>query len=250
MPDEEYNRRYAEHCTEANDWVCGVTSAGVNVFNWRNLEENTILGPFAYCWNHFDEYTDPNATYEDLVGYSENIFNAASTLAIAKGGYTALKGKTGRLTRAENVADGVVKAEEIVGQGKILDKVDDVGKSSTSTDFYVGQNGKALPSQYKDWIGMNMQEELLSQAENPQLQNAIKQLYRGKSFIGDGGTADVIRFEQETGIMLGKNSGSHVQKGIDMASYIENKILTQNLSDADIALATKLLEDLNYSLGR
>ena len=55
---------------------------------------------------------------------------------------------------------------------------------------------------------------------------------------------------QQTGIMLGKNSGSHVQKGIDMASYIENKILTQNLSDADIALATKLLEDLNYSLGR
>ena len=32
MPDEEYNRRYTKHCTEANDWVYGVTSAGVNVF--------------------------------------------------------------------------------------------------------------------------------------------------------------------------------------------------------------------------
>lgn len=90
----------------------------------------------------------------------------------------------------------------------------------------------------------------MSQAENPQLQNAIKQLYRGKSFIGDGGTADVIRFEQETGIMLGKNGGSHVQKGIDMASYIQNKILTQNLSDTDRALAIKLLDDLNNVLGR
>lgn len=36
------------------------------------------------------------------------------------------------------------------------------------------RHGKALPSQYNDWIGTN-------------------------SFIGDGGTADAIRFEQQTG---------------------------------------------------
>ena len=117
-------------------------------------------------------------------------------------------------------------------------------------DFYVGPNGKELPSQYKDWIGTNIQKELLEQAENLQLQNAIKQLYRGNSFIGDGGPADVIRFEQQTGLMLGKNGGSHVQKGIDMAKYIENKILTQDLSPSDRALAIQLLEDLYSALGR
>ena len=117
-------------------------------------------------------------------------------------------------------------------------------------DFYAGPNGKELPSQYKDWIGTNIQKELLEQAENLQLQNAIKQLYRGNSFIGDGGTADVIRFEQQTGLMLGKNGGSHVQKGIDMAKYIENKILTQDLSPSDRALAIQLLEDLYSALGR
>lgn len=121
---------------------------------------------------------------------------------------------------------------------------------SKTIDYYVGPNGKVLPSQYKEWIGVNIQDELLIQAENPQLKNAIKQLYRGKSFIGDGGTADVIRFEQETGIMLGRNGGSHVQKGIDMAGYIQNKILTQNLSDTDRALATRLLDHLNSALGR
>ena len=41
---------------------------------------------------------------------------------------------------------------------------------------------------------------------------------------------NAIRFERQTGLMLGKNGGSHVQKGIDMAKYIENKILTQDLS--------------------
>ena len=120
----------------------------------------------------------------------------------------------------------------------------------TAPDFYVGPNGKALPSQYKDWIGTNIQKDLLDQAENPQLQNAIKQLYRGNSFIGDGGTADVIRFEKQTGLMLGKNGGSHVQKGIDMAKYIENKILTQDLSPSDRALATQLLEDLYNAISR
>ena len=123
-------------------------------------------------------------------------------------------------------------------------------QSGSVPDFYAGPNGKALPSQYKDWIGTNIQKELLEQAENLQLQNAIKQLYRENSFIGDGGTADVIRFEQQTGLMLGKNGGSHIQKGIDMAKYIENKVLTQDLSLSDRALATQLLEDLYSALGR
>lgn len=48
--------------------------------------------------------------------------------------------------------------------------------------------------------------------------------------------------------MLGKNGGSHVQKGI--AKYIENKILTQDLSPSDRALAIQLLEDLYSALGR
>jgi len=51
-------------------------------------------------------------------------------------------------------------------------------------------------------------------------------------------------------LMLGKNGGSHVQKGIDMAKYIENKILTQDLSPSDRALAIQLLEDLYSALGR
>ena len=39
-------------------------------------------------------------------------------------------------------------------------------------------------------------------------------------------------------------------KGIDMANYIQNKILIQNLSDTDRDLAIRLLSDLNSVLGR
>ncbi|MFW5631359.1 MAG: hypothetical protein ACOCNB_11370 [Acetivibrio ethanolgignens] len=166
-------------------------------------------------------------------------------------GVTKITGKGLKKEATENITE---KTANITREAIKIDSKIGIKSGSKSgsnaIDYYVGPNGKVLPSQYKDWIGTNIQEELLSQAENPQLKNAIKQLYRGKSFIGDGGTADVIRFEQETGIMLGKNGGSHVQKGIDMASYIQNKILTQNLSDTDRTLATRLLDDLNSVLGR
>ena len=207
---------------------------------------------------------------EKGVAYSSGyIVTEVVTALLADKGLDKIKNvaKTGKT--ADNVADiaeGAVKGAESAADdagkaGKGLEgaakgaesAAEDAGKvveGGSVPDFYAGPNGKALPSQYKDWIGTNIQKELLEQAENPQLQNAIKQLYRGNSFIGDGGTADVIRFEQQTGLMLGKNGGSHIQKGIDMAKYIENKVLTQDLSLSDRALATQLLEDLYSALGR
>ena len=116
------------------------------------------------------------------------------------------------------------------------------------TDYYIGVNGKILPSQYKDWIGTNIREDLLNQTENPELKNAISQLYRKGSFIGDGGTADIIKFEKATGIMMGKNGGSHIQKGMDLAKYIENKILPLVVNTPDEILARKLLQSLNSAL--
>ena len=155
-----------------------------------------------------------------------------------------------RVGDIKDAAMAVNVVDEAADAVKTVERLDSAIESSLVSDFYVGSNGKALPHQYKDWIGTNIQKELLNQTENPQLKNAIKQLYRGNSFIGDGGTADVIRFEKQTGLMLGKNGGSHVQKGIDMAKYIENKILIQSLNPSDRELATRLLEDLYNALGR
>lgn len=36
------------------------------------------------------------------------------------------------------------------------------------------------------------------------LKKAIGEVYRPGSIIGDGGTADIIKFEKETGILLSK----------------------------------------------
>lgn len=120
---------------------------------------------------------------------------------------------------------------------------------SRETDFYVGPNGKALPKELKEWIGDNRREFLLKAAKNEKLKNAIKQLYRKGAFIGDGGTASAIKFEKATGIGIGRNGNSHVQKGKEMIKYIENKILkNETLSRTDRALAKQLAEALRKEI--
>ena len=76
-------------------------------------------------------------------------------------------------------------------------------------------------------------------------------LYRPGSFIGDGGTASVIKFEKATGIGLGSRENTHMQKGREMVSYIEKKILTQtDLSASDRKLANELAKSLKKAMWR
>lgn len=116
-------------------------------------------------------------------------------------------------------------------------------------DYFVGPGGKVLPYAYKKWIGVNQRNNLLKKAKNTELKNAINQLYRPGSFIGDGGTAAVIKFEKRTKIGLGRNGGTHEKKGREMIKYLENKILTQNLSHSDRKLALKIIKKLKQALG-
>ena len=117
------------------------------------------------------------------------------------------------------------------------------------TDFFVGPNGKTLPAEMKGWIGTNRRESLLNRAKDPRLRNAVNQLYRPGSFIGDGGTASVIKFEIATGIGLGRNGNTHMQKGREILRYIESKVLTQpGLSTSDRKLATQLVKSLRKAI--
>lgn len=56
----------------------------------------------------------------------------------------------------------------------------------------------------------------MNSVDDVKLKNAIGEIYRSGSIIGDGGTADIIRFERETGLLLSKSR--HMQKGMDMLS--------------------------------
>lgn len=119
------------------------------------------------------------------------------------------------------------------------------------SDFFVGPNGKVLPKALKRWIGSSRRNSLMSKAKDPQVRNVVHQLYRPGSFIGDGGTASVIKFEKATGLGLGRNGKTHVQKGKDMLRHIDTKILTRHdLSASDRKLTQKLARDLQKAIWR
>lgn len=117
-------------------------------------------------------------------------------------------------------------------------------------DFYVGSNGKVLKAKYKNWIGVNRRDKLLNAVKDPKMKNLISQLYREKSFIGDGGTASILKFEKRTGLGTGKNGNTHVEKARNMIRHIDKRILTDfSLNAKDRKMTLYLKKKLLQSLG-
>lgn len=83
---------------------------------------------------------------------------------------------------------------------------------------------------------------LLQSTKNPELRRAIKELYRKTAIVGDGGTADVIRFERATGILMSPKG--HVIKGRQSIAWLQNIIRNENLSAFDSQVAKYLIDDL------
>lgn len=151
-----------------------------------------------------------------------------------------------------NIAQGLpgtqISTDQVVSEN-IAKKNEERVRTEFEINFFVGPNGKILPKELKEWIGTNKRNSLLKSAKDTKLINAINQLYRPNSFIGDGGTADVIRFEKATGLGLGRQGNTHIQKGREMLKYIKEKILKNtDLSETDRRLAIQLATSLEKAL--
>mgnify|MGYP005801284515 CR=1 FL=1 len=100
--------------------------------------------------------------------------------------------------------------------------------ASDRIDFYADSRGKLLPAAYKEWLGTSKRDELLGSVNHPKLKKAIDELYRPGSIIGDGGTADIIRFENATGILMSR--AGHIRKGIQRIKQMQRIIDGNELS--------------------
>ncbi|MBR6364580.1 MAG: hypothetical protein IKS10_00565 [Lachnospiraceae bacterium] len=120
--------------------------------------------------------------------------------------------------------------------------------SGKSVSFFVGANGMALPTRHKSWIGVSRREKLLKTAKNTKLRNAINQMYRPGSFIGDGGTASVLKFEKRTGQNIGRSQKGHYTKAVEMERYLRRKVLTDNLNNKDRKIANTLIHKMKRAI--
>ena len=160
----------------------------------KNLKKKTLENGKEWIYENLE---DPDA---ETIGY-----NATTVALIIFEGYCL-----GSMMKNANAAKATQNLDDIRDyETKIEDAVQALQKDEAlrtalegGADFYVAPNGKALPEQYKDWLGTNMRESLINSVDDPTLKKAIGEVYRPGSIVGDGGTADIIRFEQETGILL------------------------------------------------
>ena len=134
----------------------------------------------------------------------------------------------------------VAREEEILKEQKILEEK---RRRRSAIDFYTGLNGKTLKAEYKQWIGENRMAEYLNKAESDTVKKYIKTDYRPTSFIGDGSTADIRKFEIETGLNCGRDGKDHSVKVGDLIRQLR-KALLQPLSENDRIFLEKQLEKL------
>jgi RHS repeat-associated protein len=87
---------------------------------------------------------------------------------------------------------------------------------------------------------------LLNAIQNPTLRRLVEYSYRAGARIGNGSTADAIRFEKETGILLSKTG--HFQKGKEVLSSLQKLLGSNKLNSKDAEIARQLIDDLKDAL--
>lgn len=87
---------------------------------------------------------------------------------------------------------------------------------------------------------------LLNAVKSPNLRKFIEYLYRENATVGNGSTADAIRFERATGQLLSRTG--HMQKGREAIQGLEKLLRTGNLDRKDAELARQIINDLRDAL--
>ena len=119
-------------------------------------------------------------------------------------------------------------------------------KGVRETDFYVGENGQVMPAKYKHWIGVNQQARLLKKVKNIKLKKLIQDLYRRKSFIGDGGTASALKFEKRNRLLLSKSG--HYIKSQEYKKSLERVMREQPLTEKERKIVRRLWKGLTRAI--
>ena len=89
-------------------------------------------------------------------------------------------------------------------------------------------------------------QSLLNSVTDKKLLSRIDKLYRQGAKIGNGGTADAIRYELKTGKLLSPKG--HSLKGIEMRNGLMKDIKSGRLNKTDTRIAKGLVRDLQNAL--
>ena len=195
-----------------------IASAG-----WRPATNRTVQGDHA-------EHIHANCQCEFAIRFSKDLDVAGD--------------EPDKLREEYNCAEGNTSREKI----NSMRRQQYAEENDNGPDFYTGANGKTLLAAYKEWIGDNKMKETLESCDLEEARAVIRSDFRKKSFIGDGDTASIRRFEIETGLKCGRNGGDHYQKVKDLIRQIERTLL-KDIPERDKLVLRERLQKLREVSG-
>ena len=104
----------------------------------------------------------------------------------------------------------------------------------------------AIAPEINSVLGPSRAVNMLMKVTDPKLRNIIKAMYRVNAEVGDGGTADAVRYTKETGDLVG--GSDHIQSAGDLSRGLQNALKNPGLSAAERSIARTLLNELTNAL--
>jgi len=111
---------------------------------------------------------------------------------------------------------------------------------------WLGRALETAPTQAPRALLGTARMNLLSAVKNDRLRKFVEYLYREGATVGNGSTADAIRFERATGQLLSKIG--HSPKGREAIVGLERLIRTGKLDPNDAQIARQIVNDLKSAL--
>jgi len=105
---------------------------------------------------------------------------------------------------------------------------------------YTKDNGRSKTCE--EWT----RDDYLNNIDDPDLKHTAEKLYRENAQIGDGGTADAVRYTKQTGELVGGKD--HIIKAQEMVTHLNSLMKSGKLSYHDMKIAQSLISDLIHSL--
>ncbi|MBQ7225711.1 MAG: hypothetical protein IJX02_03810 [Clostridia bacterium] len=112
--------------------------------------------------------------------------------------------------------------------------------SESNNSEYTTENGRG--KRYEDWT----RDDYMNNIDDPDLKHTAEKLYRENATVGDGGTADAVRYTKQTGELVG--GSDHIIKAQETVTHLESLINSGKLSYHDTNIAKSLMSDLIHAL--
>lgn len=199
----------------------------LNAYSYSRDNPIVYVDPNGHFWSPFNSINSPwfvsLGNWANNVSQNNSAFNYATShpgLAYAVGGVGIAAGG----------AAGVLYGLGAAG-------ISTLGGTCVAFCNQAGQEAQVLSQ------APSVRDQLLQSTSDTKLQEIIKQLYRqNPDAVGDGGTADALRYETETGNLL--SPSGHLEKALGRITELNRYLSQDNLSSQDRQVGQSLLNNL------